>query len=161
MLLVLLASNVKAQDNYGGEIASYQAFGEGIIVTRAKIVPLSGVVSKIFFFNRADAPWEGNVWYEYDWEIRGAHPFSGWSQIRVRTEVGTALRDAPVDVDTTTNLGSQLLPYFLIRKEDRYVYDIRRDFNVNTYDYNDATSHNGNSTLCCLTDQEYMKQAVG
>ena len=145
LLLTVAASNVYAQTNYGGEIVSYNTFGEGMMVTRAKIVPLSGTVTNIFFFNRVDQPWNNNVWYEYDWEIRGKSPFSGWSQIRVRPNAGDRLRDAPVDVKTTTNLGNELLHYILIRKDDRYVYDIRRDFNASTYDYNKESAHNGNS----------------
>ena len=90
-----------------------------MMVTRAKIIPLSGTVTNIFFFNRAEQPWNGNVWYEYDWEIRGKSPFSGWSQIRVRPEAGGKLRDAPVDVKTTTNLGNELLHYIFIRKDNR------------------------------------------
>ena len=79
LLLTVAASNVYAQTNYGGEIVSYNTFGEGMMVTRAKIVPLSGTVTNIFFFNRVDQPWNNNVWYEYDWEIRGKSPFSGES----------------------------------------------------------------------------------
>ena len=145
LLLLAAATNTHAQTNYGGEIVSHSTFGEGMMVTRAKIVPLSGTVTNIFFFNREDEPWNDNVWYEYDWEIRGRSPFSGWSQIRVRSQAGAPLRDAPDDVKTTTNLGNELLHYVLIRKDNRYVYDIRRDFNASTYNYNNASSHNGNS----------------
>jgi len=145
LLLTMAATNLHAQTNYGGEIVSYNTFGEGMMVTRAKIVPLSGTVTNIFFFNRVDQPWNNNVWYEYDWEIRGKSPFSGWSQIRVRPQAGAKLVDAPVDVKTTTNLGNELLHYVLIRKDDRYVYDIRRDFNASTYNYKNASAHNGNS----------------
>ena len=146
-LFFLAVSNVQAQNNFGGEIVSYNTFGEGMMVTRAKIVPLSGVVTNMFFYNRADEPWLSNSseWYEYDWEIRGAYPFAGWSQIRVRDQGETILKDAPVDVSTTTNLGDELLHYILIRKNDLYVYDIRRDFDVNTYNYNSAEAHGGNS----------------
>ena len=151
LLLMAVTSNIHAQanipeqTNYGGEIVSYNTFGEGMMVTRARIIPLSGTVTNMFFFNRVDEPWDDNVWYEYDWEIRGKSPFSGWSQIRVRPIAGDKLRDAPVDVKTTTNLGNELLHYVLIRKDNRYVYDIRRDFNAGTYDYNNASAHNGNS----------------
>jgi len=34
----------------------------------------------------------------------------------------------------------------LIRNDDRYVYDIRRDFKASTYNYNSAEAHSGNST---------------
>ena len=68
------------------------------MVTKAKIPALSGVVSNIFFFNRSDQPWNGNAWYEYDWEIRGAHPNNGWAQIRVRPNAGGEFRDAPLNV---------------------------------------------------------------
>ena len=114
LLLLAAATNAHAQTNYGGEIVSHSTFGEGMMVTRAKIVPLSGTVTNIFFFNREDEPWNDNVWYEYDWEIRGRSPFSGWSQIRVRAEAGEKLRDAPDDVETTTNLGDELLHLSLI-----------------------------------------------
>jgi len=144
-LLLLALSNVQAQENYGGEIVSYHTFGEGMMVSRIKVVPLSGTVTNMFFYNRADEPWKNGEWYEYDWEIRGAHPFAGWSQIRVREQGESTLRDAPVNVSTTTKLGDELLHYILIRKDDRYVYDIRRDFNVSTYDYNNAEAHGGNS----------------
>ena len=33
----------------------------------------------------------------------------------------------------------------LIRTDNRYVYDIRRDFDVSTYNYNNAAAHGGNS----------------
>ena len=115
-LFFLAVSNVQAQNNFGGEIVSYNTFGEGMMVTRAKIVPLSGVVTNMFFYNRADEPWLSNSgeWYEYDWEIRGAYPFAGWSQIRVRDQGETILKDAPVDVSTTTNLGDELLHYISV-----------------------------------------------
>jgi len=109
-----------------GEIVSYNKFGEGMMVTRAKIVPLSGTVTNIFFFNRQDQPWNNNQWYEYDWEIRGKSPSSGWSQIRVRPQAGQALKDAPVDVKAKIKLSNKLLHYVLIRKGNTYVYDIRR-----------------------------------
>ena len=145
LLFLVPVLNVQAQSNFGGEIVSYETFGEGMMVTRAKIVPLSGVVTNMFFFNRADEPWKNNEWYEYDWEIRGAFPFSGWSQIRVRQKAGTVLRDAPDSVETTVNLSNELLHYVLIRRDNRYVYDIRRDFDVSTYNYNNAAAHGGNS----------------
>ena len=92
-----------------------------------------------------DRPWNGNVWYEYDWELRGRLPSAGWSQIRVRNERGARLIDAPVNVSSTTNLGNELLHYILIRKDDRYVYDIRRNFDIRTYNFNDASAHGRNS----------------
>ena len=100
----------------GAEIVSYQTFGEGLMVTKAKIPPISGLVSNFFFYNRVDQPWNGNEWYEYDWEIRGAHPNNGWSQIRVRPQAGGALRNAPVNVGTTINIGNSMLHWILIRK---------------------------------------------
>ena len=145
VLLMLLAANTQAQTSYGGEIVSYQTFGEGMMVTRAKVVRFSGTVSNFFFFNRSDEPWNGNVWYEYDWEIRGKYPYAGWSQIRVRDEPEIDLEDAPVDVTTTTILSNELVHYILIRKDNQYVYDIRKDFDASTYDYNDAAAHNSNS----------------
>jgi len=144
-LLLVSVSNVQAQNNFGGEIVSYDTFGEGMMVTRAKVAPLSGTVSNIFFFNRVDEPWISDTWYEYDWEIRGAYPFAGWSQIRVKEQADTVLKDAPLDLSTTTNLGSELLHYILIRNNDRYVYDIRKDFNANSYNYNNDDAHSGNS----------------
>ena len=135
----------QAQTSTGAEIVSHQRFGQGMMVTKAKIVPLSGVVSNIFFFNRQDEPWNGNEWYEYDWEIRGRFPSNGWSQIRVREEAGGQLRDAPVNISTTENLGQNFYHYILIRKGDEYVYDIREDFDINSYNYNNAGAHGGNS----------------
>ena len=160
LLFLVPVLNVQAQSNFGGEIVSYETFGEGMMVTRAKIVPLSGVVTNMFFFNRADEPWKNNEWYEYDWEIRGAFPFSGWSQIRVRDKADTVLRDAPVNVETTTNLGDELLHYVLIRKDNRYVYDIRRDFNVSTYNYNNTAAHGGNS-VSLLSDGPRVYETGG
>ena len=90
-LLLLSVSNAQALNNFGGEIVSYETFGKGMMVTRAKVAPLSGTVSNMFFFNRADEPWIGDTWYEYDWEIRGAYPFSGWSQIRVKEQADRVL----------------------------------------------------------------------
>ena len=145
ILLFVPVLNVQAQENYGGEIVTFNTFGEGMMVTRARMVPLSGTVTNMFFFNRVDEPWNGNEWYEYDWEIRGARPFAGWSQIRVREQGETKLEDAPESVETTTNLSDELVHYVLIRKDDLYVYDIRRDFDVNTYNYNSAEAHGGNS----------------
>ena len=48
-LLLLALSNVQAQENYGGEIVSYHTFGEGMMVSRIKVVPLSGTVTNMFF----------------------------------------------------------------------------------------------------------------
>jgi len=137
--------SIFAQSSFGAELVSYQRFGEGLMVTRAKIPPVSGLVSNFFFYNREDLPWQGNEWYEYDWEIRGAYPNNGWSQIRVRPQPGVALRDAPVNINTTTNIGNSLLHWILIRKGNQYIYDIRKDFNINNYNYNNASAHGGNS----------------
>jgi len=144
-LLLVSVSNAQAVTNFGGEIVSYNTFGEGMMVTRAKVATHSGTVSNMFFFNRADEPWIGDTWYEYDWEIRGTYPFAGWSQIRVREQGDAILKDAPLDVSTTTNLGDELLHYILIRTNNHYVYDIRRDFKVSTYNYNRTEEHDGNS----------------
>ena len=62
-----------AQSAFGGEIVSYNTFGEGLSVTRAKASSVDGTVSNIFFYNRADEPWTGTEWYEYDWELRGSY----------------------------------------------------------------------------------------
>ena len=145
LLLVVASGSAHAQQNYGGEIVSYNKFGEGMMMTRAKIVPLSGVVTNIFFFNRQDQPWNNNQWYEYDWEIRGKSPSSGWSQIRVRPQAGQTLKDAPVDVKAKIKLSNKLLHYVLIRKGNTYVYDIRENFKASTYNYKNAKAHNGNS----------------
>lgn len=55
------------------------------------------------------------------------------------------MKDVPVNVTTTTPLGNELLHYVLLRKDNRYVYDIRRNFDVSTYDYNNSAAHGGNS----------------
>lgn len=136
---------VQAQTSTGAEIVSHKTFGEGLMVTRAKMVPISGTVSNIFFYNRADEPWNGNLWYEYDWELRGAHPNNAWSQIRVREYSGGVLRDAPVDISTSENLGNKLLHYILIRQGNEYVYDIRELFDIESYDHTNAGAHGNNS----------------
>ena len=105
LLSLLLFMIGQAQTSTGAEIVSHQRFGQGLMVTKAKIVPLSGVVSNMFFYNREDEPWNGNRWYEYDWEIRGRFPSNGWSQIRVREQAGGQIRDAPVNISTSENLG--------------------------------------------------------
>jgi len=130
LFVLFLFSSISsfAQTSQSAELVSYQTFGEGLMVTRAKIPPMEGLVSNFFFFNRADQPWSGNEWYEYDWEIRGAHPKNGWSQIRVRPQGETRLRDAPVNVGTKVNIGNALLHWILIRKGDEYIYDIRENF---------------------------------
>ena len=160
ILLFVPVLNVQAQENYGGEIVTFNTFGEGMMVTRARMVPLSGTVTNMFFFNRVDEPWNGNEWYEYDWEIRGARPFAGWSQIRVREQGETKLEDAPESVETTTNLSDELVHYVLIRKDDLYVYDIRRDFNVSTYNYRNAAAHGGNS-VSLLSDGPRVYETGG
>ena len=139
------ALSAQAQTSRGGEIITFNTFGEGLMVTRAKMAPISGTVSNIFFYNRIDEPWNGNIWYEYDWEIRGGFPTGGWSQIRVREENGGQLRDAPINVTMTENLGQKFLHYILIRQGNKYVYDVREDFDITTYDYTIATAHEGNS----------------
>ena len=145
ILLSIFISSFTFAQNFGAEIVSYETFGEGLMVTRAKIPAVSGTVSNFFFYNRADLPFEGNEWYEYDWEIRGAYPRNGWSQIRVRPEGETVLRDAPVNVATSINISNSLLHWILIRKDDQYIYDIRKNFDINTYNYNNKGAHGGNS----------------
>ncbi len=145
VLLFAPVLSVQAQTSRGAEVVSYNTFGEGLMVTRAKMVPISGTVSNIFFYNRADQPWNGNIWYEYDWELRGAYPNSAWSQIRVRETNGGPLRDAPIDVGMNENLGDKFFHYILIRQGDQYVYDVREDFDIESYDYTDASAHGGNS----------------
>ena len=134
-----------AQSSRSAELVSHRTFGEGLMVTKAKIPPVSGLVSNMFFFNRVDTPWNGNVWYEYDWEIRGAHPNNGWSQIRVRPQAGGQLKNAPINSAATTHIGNSLLHWILIRKGNDYIYDIRKDFDINNYNYNNAAAHGGNS----------------
>lgn len=145
MCLFTPTLSVQAQTSEGAEIVSYHTFGEGLMVTRAKMVPISGTVSNMFFYNRIDEPWNGNTWYEYDWELRGAHPNNGWSQIRVRENDGGALRDAPINVGMTENIGEKILHYILLRQDHQYVYDVREDFDIETYDYTNAAAHAGNS----------------
>jgi len=139
------SSLLHAQTSQGAEIVTYNTFGEGLMVTKAKMAPISGTVSNIFFYNRADEPWNGNVWYEYDWELRGGYPTGGWSQIRVREDNGGRLRDAPIDVVMTENIGQKFLHYILLRQGSRYVYDVRENFDVNTYDYTKKLAHGNNS----------------
>lgn len=145
IFLFLPIYSVQAQTSLGAEVVSYNTFGEGVMVTRAKMVPISGTVSNIFFYNRADEPWNGNVWYEYDWELRGAHPYGGWSQIRVRENNGGQLEDAPINLTMSENLSEKLLHYILIRQGTQYIYDVRESFDINTYDYTIAGVHDGNS----------------
>lgn len=143
--LCVPALHTQAQTSQGAEIVSYHTFGEGLMVTRAKMVPISGTVSNMFFYNRSDEPWNGNIWYEYDWELRGAHPSNGWSQIRVRENNGGSLNDAPINVNMTENIGEKILHYILIRQNHQYVYDVREEFDITTYDYTIAAAHEGNS----------------
>jgi len=135
LLLTFLSFSFYAQ-NFGAEIVSKQKFGQGLMVVKAQIVPISGTVSNMFFFNRADKPWNGNVWYEYDWEIRGKFPKNGWSQIRVRNQQGGKLKDAPVNISTSVNLGNKQYHYILIRKGNT---------NISNYNYKNASAHGGNS----------------
>lgn len=144
-ILLLPFSVSQATTSQGAEIVSYQTFGEGMMVTKAKMVPISGTVSNIFFYNRADQPWNGNVWYEYDWELRGAYPDNAWSQIRVREYSGGSLKDAPVNISTSENLGDKFFHYLLIRDGNQYVYDIREDFDLASYDHTLAGAHGDNS----------------
>ncbi|MEM1121017.1 MAG: discoidin domain-containing protein, partial [Bacteroidota bacterium] len=144
-LLFLCTPSFAQTSSFGGEVVSWRTFREGLMVTRAKVPALPGAVSNMFFFNRADEPWNGNVWYEYDWEIRGVFPNNGWSQIRVRPDTNSDFKDAPENISTTIDITNSLLHWILIRKDHQYVYDIRRDFDVNTYDYNNAGAHGGNS----------------
>ena len=145
MLIFSICSFVMQAQNFGAEIISNQKFNDGLMVVRAKVVPISGTVSNIFFYNRVDEPWNDNRWYEYDWELRGQYPDRGWSQIRVREEAGGELKDAPVDVRANVNLGNQMYNYILIRKGNMYVYDIREFFDINSYDPNNGAAHGGNS----------------
>ena len=147
LIICILAPtfSVRAQTSQGAEIISYHTFGEGLMVTRAKMVPISGTVSNMFFYNRTDEPWNGNIWYEYDWELRGAHPANAWSQIRVREDNGGTLEDAPINVNMTENISEKILHYILIRQNHQYVYDVREDFDIATYDYTVAEAHEGNS----------------
>ena len=47
-------ADTHAQTNFGGEIVTYNTFGEGMMVTRAKIIPLSGtVINTINNINRS------------------------------------------------------------------------------------------------------------
>jgi len=148
LLFFLFCFSIKssfAQSSLSAELISYQTFGEGLMVTKAKIPAVSGLVSNFFFFNREDEPWNDNEWYEYDWEIRGAYPKNGWSQIRVRPEPGGIRLDSPRNSAATINIGNSMLHWILIRKGNDYIYDIRRDFDINTYNYNNAAAHGGNS----------------
>ena len=144
-LFALLCFCGNAQNNLGAEIISKKKFGNGVMVVKAKIVHLSGAVNNMFFYNRADKPWNNKVWYEFDWEIRGKYPASGWSQIRVRNKNGAKLKDSPKNLKTSVNLSKGLYNYILIRKGNKYVYDIRKNFNPKTYNFNQKNAHHGNS----------------
>ena len=147
---MLVATHAQAQSAFGGEIISFNTFGEGLSVTRAKASSVEGTVSNMFFYNRADEPWFGNVWYEYDWELRATFSDNGWSQIRVRPPGEESLISAPRALGIAGGTTTELLHYILIRKDNRYVYDVRRDFNVETYNYNNAGEHSGNSASLLL-----------
>ena len=147
---MLVTTHARAQSAFGGEIISYNTFGEGLSVTRAKAASTEGTVSNIFFYNRADEPWTGTEWYEYDWELRGSFSENGWSQIRVRPQGEGRLISAARELDIAGGTTAELLHYILIRKDNRFVYDVRRDFNINTYNHNDAGEHNGNSASALL-----------
>ena len=147
---MLVTTHARAQSAFGGEIISFNTFGEGLSVTRAKAASTEGTVSNIFFFNRVDEPWLGNEWYEYDWELRASFPENGWSQIRVRPQGENKLISAPEELDIEGGTTAELLHYILIRKDNRYVYDVRRDFNIETYNYNNAGEHDGNSASSLL-----------
>ena len=43
------------------------------------------------------------------------------------------------------NIGDKLLHYILLRKGQEYVYDIREEFDIESYDYTVAAAHDGNS----------------
>ena len=150
LLSTMLPTHAHAQSAFGGEIVSFNTFGEGLSVTRAKAASTEGTVSNIFFFNRVDEPWLGNEWYEYDWELRASFPENGWSQIRVRPQGEDRLISAPEELDIEGGTITELLHYILIRKDNQYVYDVRRDFNIETYNYNNAGEHNGNSASLLL-----------
>ena len=145
LILLLPFTSASTAANEGAEIISYQTFGEGVMVTKAKMAPISGTVSNIFFYNRVDEPWNGNKWYEYDFELRGAHPKSAWSQIRVRENDGGQLRDAPVNISMSENIGEKFFHYVLVRKDNQYIYDVRETFDITTYDFTNAEAHKGNS----------------
>jgi len=129
LFTVLPTTYARAQSAFGGEIVSYHTFGEGL---------------------SADNPWAGNEWFEYDWELRGGFPDNGMSQIRVRPQGEEKLISSPSHLDIEGGTTAGLLHYILIRKDNRYVYDVRRDFNVSTYNYNIAGTHNGNSASALL-----------
>lgn len=147
---MLVPAHARAQSAFGGEIVSYNTFGEGLSVTRAKASSIDGTVSNIFFYNRADEPWTGTEWYEYDWELRGSYSDNGWSQIRVRPQGEETIISAPREPEIAGGTTTELLHYILIRKDNRYVYDVRRDFDVNTYNHNNAGAHIGNSASALL-----------
>ena len=48
---MLVTTHARAQSAFGGEIISYNTFGEGLSVTRAKAASTEGTVSNIFFYN--------------------------------------------------------------------------------------------------------------
>ena len=150
LLTTLPSTYARAQSAFGGEIVSYHTFGEGLSVTRAKVAPIMGTVSNIFFYNRADEPWVGNEWFEYDWELRGGYSENGMSQIRVRPQGEEQIVSTPSHLDIEGGTTAELLHYILIRKDNRYVYDVRREFNVSTYNFNIAGAHNGNSASALI-----------
>ncbi|MEM8922229.1 MAG: hypothetical protein AAGD35_01930 [Actinomycetota bacterium] len=129
----------------GAEIVSERTFGHGAMVVRATFPEGSGFVSNIFFYNREDVPWEGNEWFEYDWELKGRNPDGGWSQLRVRKAPNKGLRDVPDEVETKRSIAERTLHYILIRHEHTYVYDIRWGFNPATYDHTNPKAHRGNT----------------
>ena len=51
---MLVATHAQAQSAFGGEIISFNTFGEGLSVTRAKASSVEGTVSNMFFYSRAD-----------------------------------------------------------------------------------------------------------
>ena len=73
LLIVLLFSSISsfAQTSQSAEIVSRQLFGDGLMVTRAKIPPVEGLVSNFFFYNRVDEPWNGQQWQKID--VGGGH----------------------------------------------------------------------------------------
>lgn len=157
LFIVFIFNQAHAQTTFGSELISHQKFGDGLMVVSSKIVPLSGTVSNMFFYNREDKPWEGNRWYEYDWEIRGKLPRNGWSQIRVRNHRGGPLRDAPENTRMDVNLGQKFYNYILIRRGDTLIYDIRYNFDHKTYDYMNPFKHGKNSRSVLTNGLRFYK----
>lgn len=149
-------------DSYGSQIVTKKTFSSGLTVIRARAISMSGANTKMFFHNienesSRDESYINEPWHEYSWLVRGESPQQPYGHLATKEYGDNSVTERETRLAASVDLSEALYNYIVIRKGNQFIYDIRKNFKINNYDYTNANAHGGNS-VSLLVDgpREFM-----